>query len=235
MKKIGISYTETGFRNYWNWFSPDDLGGDLELIELSFEKNNMEDIYQCDGFVLTGGIDVDPSIYGGSEEYPHKPEVFLSERDEFEKRIYEHAQKQRLPVLGICRGMQYVNILEGGKVFEDIGEDANKVHKKGAEDKVHAVNIKKDSLLYAVTGLEWGLVNSSHHQGVNPKNLGENLMVSAYSDTNDQIIECLEFKDKTDKGFMLCVQWHPERMKEKEVNSLSQKVKEQFIKEVRKL
>lgn len=233
MKKIGISYTESNFKNYLNWFNQDDLGGDLELIELSFEKNNIEDIYKCNGFVLTGGVDVVPSIYGGLEEYAHKPQVFLPERDEFEKRIYEHAQKERIPVLGICRGMQYVNILEGGTVFEDIGEEANMVHKKGTEDKVHAVNIKKDSLLYAVTGLRRGVVNSSHHQGVNPKKLGDNLMVSAWSDTGDQIIEGLEFKVKTDKGFMLCVQWHPERMKEKETNPLSQKVKEQFIMEVR--
>ena len=50
-KKIGISFTRTNFQNYWNWFTPDDLEDDIELIELSFEKNNTEDIYQCDGFV----------------------------------------------------------------------------------------------------------------------------------------------------------------------------------------
>ncbi|WP_316793633.1 gamma-glutamyl-gamma-aminobutyrate hydrolase family protein [Pedobacter frigoris] len=232
-KKIGISFSEANFHNYWNWFTPQDLGDEIELVELSFEKNNTEDITRCDGFVLTGGIDVVPSIYGGAEEYPHMPGEFLPERDEFEGKIYTYAQAEKIPLLGICRGMQYVNILEGGSVFEDNGEAANQLHKKGTEDKVHEVTIDKQSLLYAVTGLTEGSVNSAHHQSVKPDQLGENLMVSAYSTTPDRIIEGLEFKDKTGKAFMLCVQWHPERMQEKEQNPLSQKIKEQFIKEVK--
>lgn len=233
-KKIGISYTETNFQNYWNWFTPQELGNEIDLIELSFEKGNTGDFEQCDGFVLTGGIDVVPELYGGASDYPHKPDAFLPERDRFESHIYSYSQAHRVPVLGICRGMQYVNILEGGKVFEDNGEQANQIHKKGAEDKVHEVSIKKDSLLYSVTGVEKGQVNSAHHQGVNPAFIGNNLIVSAYSATEDGIIEALEFKDKTDKAFMIGVQWHPERMKEKESNPLSQKVKEQFIEAVKK-
>ncbi len=233
MKKIGISYTETNFQNYWDWFTKDDLGHDILLIELSFQKNNTEDINKCDGFVLTGGIDVETSLYGGTKDYAHKPAEFLPQRDEFEKLIYQYSQKQALPVLGICRGLQYINIMEGGKVFEDIGEASNLVHKKDTYDKAHGVNIQKDTLLYTITGMDQGLINSAHHQAVKPDNLGDNLMVSAYSDTPDQIIEGLEFKDKTGKGFMLCVQWHPERMREKEANPLSQKIKMQFINEVR--
>ncbi|WP_316816652.1 gamma-glutamyl-gamma-aminobutyrate hydrolase family protein [Pedobacter nyackensis] len=232
-KKIGISYTETNFQNYWNWFMPEELSAEVELVELSFHKNNTNDFEQCDGFVLTGGIDVLPAIYGGAEEYPHKPDTFLPERDEFERLIYEYSQKAKVPVLGICRGMQYINILEGGKVFEDNGEEVNKIHKKGAQDKIHGINIKKNSLLYNVAGIEKGEVNSAHHQGVDPNYLGSNLMVSANSDTEEGLVEALEFKDKTDKAFMLAVQWHPERMKEKELNPLSQKIKEQFIKEVK--
>lgn len=232
-KKIGISYSETNFQNYWSWFTPEELGVDLELVELSFEKNNTDDFQYCDGFVLTGGIDVVPEIYGGAANYPYKPDAFLPERDQFEMQIYTYSQIQKIPVLGICRGMQYINILEGGKVFEDNGEQANSIHKKGAEDKVHSVNIKMDTLLHDVTGIERGTVNSAHHQGVNPKYLGDNLIVSAYSDTEDGIIEALEFKDKKDKAFMIGVQWHPERMKEKEANPLSQKVKEQFIEAVK--
>jgi putative glutamine amidotransferase len=232
-KKLGISYSEANFQNYWNWFTTDDLGNEIELVELSFRKNNRSDIEKCDGFVLTGGIDVLPAIYGGAEEYPYKPDAFLPERDEFEQLIYDYSQKAKLPVLGICRGMQYINILEGGKVFEDNGEALNELHKKGSEDKVHGLNIVEDSLLYAVTGKAAGQVNSAHHQGVDPTHLGSNLMANAYSDTPDALIEGLEFKDKTGKAFMLGVQWHPERMKEKELNPLSQKIKEQFIKEVK--
>ncbi|MNQ90152.1 putative glutamine amidotransferase [compost metagenome] len=176
---------------------------------------------------------MEPSVFGGAQDYPHRPESFLPERDAFEKLIYEYAKKEKTPVLGICRGMQYINILEGGKVFDDIGESANAVHKKGLEDKIHPINLEKNSLLYAVTGQEYGSVNSAHHQAVHSDHIGENLMVSAYSDAGDGIIEGLEYKDKTNMGFMIGVQWHPERMKEKESNPFSQKIKEQFIIEVR--
>ncbi len=232
-KKIGISYTEANFQNYWSWFGPEDLGADTELIELSFEKNNITDMEKCDGFVLTGGVDVLPALFGGAAEYPHQPDEFLPQRDEFERLIYVYSQEAGVPVLGICRGMQYINILEGGKVFEDNGEQINQLHKKDVEDKVHGVVIDKGSLLYALTGKESGLVNSAHHQAVRPDKLGRNLMVSAQSDTEDGTIEALEFKDKTNKAFMLGLQWHPERIKDKESNALSQTIKEEFIKAVR--
>lgn len=233
MKKIGISYTETNFRNYWNWFTPEDLGEDIELLELSFQQNNSQDFQDCDGFVLTGGIDVLPEFYGGAEDYPHKPEKFLPERDEFEKELYTYAQDHRIPVLGICRGMQYINILEGGTVFEDNGEELNQVHKKETEDKIHGLRLIPGSLLHLTTGIEKGTVNSAHHQRVHHDHLGANLMVSAYSEGAQPIIEALEFEDKSNKAFMLAVQWHPERMPEKEKNPLSQKIKEQFIQAIK--
>ncbi|WP_285058562.1 gamma-glutamyl-gamma-aminobutyrate hydrolase family protein [Pedobacter ginsengisoli] len=233
LKRIGISYSEANFQNYWSWFTPEELKNDVELLELSFERGNTADIYKCDGFVLTGGIDVLPSIFGGAAKYPYMPDSFLPERDEFERLIYEYSQKQKLPVLGICRGMQYINILEGGKVFEDNGEEIHLIHKKGAEDKIHTVNIKPETLLSSITGMEQAEVNSAHHQSVDPGHLGNNLMASAYSGTKDGIIEALEFTDKSDKAFMLAVQWHPERMKSKSSNPLSQKVKEEFLKAVR--
>lgn len=233
LKRIGISYSETNFQNYWNWFTPEELAGDIQLLELSFERGNIADIYKCDGFVLTGGIDVLPSIFGGKAEYPYMPESFLPERDEFERLIYEYSQEQQLPVLGICRGMQYINILEGGKVFEDNGEAANLVHKKGAEDKIHRVRIQPETLLHELAGTEQAEVNSAHHQAVDPRHLGDNLIVSAYSTTEDALIEALEFRDKTGKAFMVGVQWHPERMKSKSSSPLSQKIKEGFLKAVK--
>jgi len=233
LKKIGISYSEANFQNYWDWFSAEDLGDHFELVELSFLKQNSEDIQQCDGFILTGGIDVVPAIYGGKDRYPYMPDTFLPERDEFEKQIYHYSKKQRLPLLGICRGMQYVNILEGGKVFEDNGEVSHRIHKKEKEDKVHPVRVLKGSLLYEVSRQEKGEVNSAHHQAVDPDHLGTGLMISALSATDDRLIEALEYKDKTNKAFMLCVQWHPERMQHKEQNPFSQQLKEHFLQAVK--
>ena len=232
-KRIGISFTRTSFQNYWNWISPGDLQDDLELVELSFEKNNTEDIYRCDGFILTGGVDVDPSFYNGETGYKNSPSLFQPERDHFEEKIYSHSQLYKLPVLGICRGMQLINILQGGKLIQDL-DNGNERHRKEDLDKEHTIVVsEKDSLLYKIAGSHAGHVNSAHHQAIDPNAIGDNLVVNAYDDDDEKIIEGLEFKNKNNKAFMLCVQWHPERMKDREENPFSENLKKQFLSAIR--
>jgi putative glutamine amidotransferase len=103
-KKIGISYTRTLFENYWNWITQGDMMDDLELVSLSFEKNNTEDIYKCHGFILTGGVDVHPDFYDGKTVYSNSPRLFQPERDEFEEKIYRYSQEKKLPLqyAGAC-------------------------------------------------------------------------------------------------------------------------------------
>ena len=84
-KKIGISFTHTRFHHYWQWLAEQNPGGEFEFIQLSFEKNNVEDIPACDGFVLTGGVDVHPSFYNAGGDYRHAPDRFEAQRDAFEK------------------------------------------------------------------------------------------------------------------------------------------------------
>jgi putative glutamine amidotransferase len=232
MKRIGISYCENNFQNYWNWFGVEDLGNDIELIQLSFQQKNFEDIKSCDGFILTGGVDINPSFYNENENYENAPEQFRIERDKFEKEIYSFAQQNKLPLLGICRGMQLVNVLEGGKLVQDLGK-ANRVHKKSETDKQHEVRIEKQSLLFETCRLAIAKVNSAHHQVVKIDALGKNLKVNAWSETDDSAPEGLEFNDKTGKAFMLCIQWHPERMMDKETNPASASIKKRFLKEIR--
>src|SRR5204863_8787222 len=119
-KRIGISFTKTMFQNYWNWFTQDDLQNELELVELNFQKNNIEDIPRCDGFVLTGGVDVHPSFYDGSSAYDNIPAAFQPDRDRFEDQIYRYSQVHKWSVLGICQGMQLINVLEGAKLIQDL-------------------------------------------------------------------------------------------------------------------
>ena len=128
-KKIGISFTKTNFQHYWNWITPQDLQDDLELVELSFEKDNTADIYTCDGFILTGGVDVHPDFYKGDGEYKNRPQYHQLDRDYFEEKIYRYAQINTLPLLAICRGMQLVNVLQGGKLIQDL-ENGNERHRK---------------------------------------------------------------------------------------------------------
>ena len=232
-KKIGISFSKTNFCNYWDWFTPEDLREEFELVELSFQKNNTEDINACHGFVLTGGIDIEPTLYGGEWEYHHAPDEFQNERDQFEEMIFRHAQSRKIPLLGICRGMQLVNVLQGGKLIQDLGH-ANEIHRKLSEDKHHGVKVETDTLLHEIVGAESGHVNSAHHQAVDIEELGENLRVNAFANSDDAAVEGIEFLDKEGQAFMLCVQWHPERMKDKDENPFSKKLKKRFLEEIRK-
>jgi putative glutamine amidotransferase len=226
-KKIGLSFTATNYPNYWQWFDENDLGSSFELVTLSFEENNLDDMLQCDGFVLTGGVDIHPSFYTGAEQYPNMPNTFQPERDNFESKIYRHAKQLKLPILGICRGQQLVNILEGGRLTQDLGEEKNQVHRKLEADKKHLINIAASSLLYSISGVESGEVNSAHHQCIDPLHLPASLQSVAFA--HDQTIEAIEYSDPSDKGFMLCVQWHPERMEKNQTNPLSINIKKAFL------
>jgi acyl-CoA reductase-like NAD-dependent aldehyde dehydrogenase len=232
MKKIGVSFTLTNYENYINWFTASDLGEAVSIVELSFEKNNYADIYDCDGFVLTGGVDVHPSLFDGEKEYANSPAAFQLERDLFEAYIYHYAIANKIPVLGICRGMQLINVLEGGKLIQDLGVEKNKAHRKDEGiDKAHEVVLAEDSLLQQIIGEKKIAVNSAHHQAIDSSQLGHNLLANACSNP-DNIIEGIEFKNKSGLGFMLAVQWHPERMPSVQQNQISINIKKSFIQAV---
>lgn len=229
-KKIGISFSKTNFNFYWDWFSDSDLNDDLELVLLSFEENNAELFSQCDGFVLTGGVDIHPSLYQGDASYPNQPENFQPERDAFEAKIYRYTQTHKLPLLAICRGMQLVNVLEGEKLIQDLGE-ANQLHRKDDRDKTHKVVIAEGSLLSSICGQLNGEINSAHHQAIDANAVAESLMVNASAE--DGMVEGIEFRNKSNKAFMLGVQWHPERMENREGHPFSENIKQSFLKAVR--
>ena len=144
--------------------------------------------------------------------------------------FHDFAQENNLPVLGVCRGMQLINVIHKG-TMQDLDTVLDKVH-KGEPDKSHVVNIEKDTILYDIAGKEKNQINSAHHQAVGK--IGEGLMVSAIS--NEGIIEAIEREDNTNKPFLLAVQWHPERMFRFQLENtpLSKNLKERFIEEIKK-
>ena len=225
-RKIGITFSETNFENYVRWFE-----GDVEVVVLSWEDKEDFRTKGCDGFVLTGGVDTDPALYGGSVDYANRPSAFNTERDVFESRVYAYARTQGIPVLAVCRGMQLVNIVEGGGMVQDLGHDGNPIHRKeDGVDKSHPVFLEEGSLMHEVSGLLEGKTNSAHHQAVDVSALPSCLKVTARS--ADGTAEALEYSEPSGKPFMLCVQWHPERMEDRLTNPLSRNIRARFLKEV---
>lgn len=227
--KIGLTYTddEIKHQNYVNWLKGND---NIEIIKLSPEENNADAIKDCDALVLSGGIDIDPQLSGGQVHYANKPDKWHLKRDLFEKSLYEFALNNDMPVLGICRGLQLVNVLQGGSLIDDLSELNEKHKKEGTTDKAHIIKIKENSLLNEIVKINAGEVNSAHHQSVDK--LGNGLMINSQSD--DGTIEGIEWKDKTGKPFMLCVQWHPERMFQFPNSPLSENIRTRFIEEIKK-
>lgn len=203
---IGITNTSSHYSNYPRWIK----GGDTSIKILQLQHGNLDDLKLCDGIVLSGGIDTHPTFYNNKRiDYPNAPNQFDAARDEFEISIFKYALEHTIPVLAICRGMQLVNSALGGDLIQDIEEIGKPDHRReGESDRLHEIKVLKDSFLYEITETENGIVNSAHHQAI--RIIADDLIVSAFS--KDGVAEAAEWKNKNNKPFLLCVQWHPERL-----------------------
>lgn len=160
----------------------------------------------CDGFLFTGGIDINPYFYNKD---PHKElGEFNSKLDLFQISLMQNVILSKKPFLAICRGIQILNVACGGSLYQDFSEVPHPTiqhyQKSARYDPLHLITIDSQSLLYNLFG-ESLYVNSFHHQCINQ--LGHNLKISALSP--DHIIEAIELKNYE---FGLGVQWHPEMM-----------------------
>jgi putative glutamine amidotransferase len=159
---------------------------------------------RLDALLLAGGEDIDPATYGAS---PH-PRTGPSwpERDRFELALTHRAIERGLPVLGICRGMQMLNVALGGTLHQhlpDVTGDERHRHSPGVYSD-HDVRLEPGSLAARAVGAERTAVKSSHHQGV--AELGEGLRASGWSEP-DRLVEAIEAPDQQ---FALGVLWHTE-------------------------
>lgn len=153
------------------------------------------------GLMLTGGEDVDPRYYGESRH--SRLEETDDGRDAMELALYRAARERRTPILAICRGIQLVNVAEGGTLFQDLpSQHPSSVTHAGTEAR-HGLRVESGSLLERTTGHP-ASVNSRHHQAV--KVLAPTLRAVAWAE--DGVIEGVE--GDAASGWLLAVQWHPE-------------------------
>jgi len=165
-----------------------------------------EALQLIDGLVLAGGADIDPGSYG---EHAHAETVgTVPERDRFEIALAAAAIEQDMPVLGICRGMQLINVARGGTLLQHLPDRfGHHEHRRvvGSFDGAdHDVQLDSGTLALRVVGEARHATKSHHHQGVD--RLGEGLVVSGISAV-DGLPEAIELPDRQ---FVLGVQWHPE-------------------------
>jgi len=172
----------------------------LDPIDYSEPGRPLND---CAGLVLTGGVDIDPALYGAA---PHpKTQPPRPDRDAFERDLLLTALEADIPVLAICRGHQLLNVALDGTLLQHIESGEHTPH-ADQTSRVHAVRLTDDARLRGWLQAESIQVNSRHHQGVTPESLAPGLRVAALTD--DGLVEAVESEKHT---WVIGVQWHPER------------------------
>jgi len=183
----------------------------------------------ADGIIISGGPDVNPGLYGKASE-TDRCENIDNRRDTLELSMIRYAMENDIPLLGICRGHQILNVANKGSLIIDIPSDYDTtiIHRKGGD---HMVRIIEGTLLSDLLVPDSGLVNSSHHQAV--ENLAPGFRVAAIAP--DGIIEAIEPVDRDGHPFILGVQWHPETLvQESENHPFSLPILTRFMEEVHK-
>ena len=205
--RIGITdcLREDKLKQYFDWIQ--GIGSNVEFELLSPVDGNLDGVGKIDGLLLTGGGDVDPAFYGCTHLRSMAKNI-NAKRDEFEFEIIKRALDADLPVLGVCRGMQVMNVALGGSLHVDLKSKGFNDHSTSVNGGLkHRVSIEPNSLLSGLAGRLEQEVNSYHHQAVDE--LGKGLMPTAQSP--DGVIEAAEWSSKEGMSFFLLVQWHPER------------------------
>lgn len=186
-------------------------GGIPLLVPTGMDVDTIPDLLvRVDGVLLTGGSDLDPQLFGGGIN--HNVYGIDPARDAFEIAVVKHMVESGKPFLGICRGIQVMNVALGGTLYLDIADELPIALKHDyftptyRPDKLsHPVSVEDGSLLAGLVGTVPFKVNSRHHQAI--KILGHNLKVTAFA--KDGIIEGVELPSHP---FALGVQWHPESL-----------------------
>lgn len=176
------------------------------MLPLTTDPALLDQLFDlCDGLLLTGGHDVSPSMYG--EEAKPSCGILCTPRDKMEVYLLKKAMAAKLPVLGICRGIQLMNGALGGSLYQDLPTEhpsSIEHHMTPPYDrKAHLINVLPDTQLAEIIGSGEKEVNSYHHQAIREVSPLAQVMAVA----EDGLVEAISIKDQP---FMVGIQWHPE-------------------------
>lgn len=187
----------------------ENAGGVPVLIPIMKDFDSLHTLLaRLDGLLLSGGIDLHPSAY--QEEVQATLTETDTELDKLELVLARWAYQEDVPTLGICRGMQLLNVALGGTLYQDLasGHESTVQHANGSLPRnqiIHSIAITPESRIHQVLGVGDVMVNSIHHQAI--KKLGKGMTVSGVAE--DGIIEFIEVPERS---FMLAIQSHPEEL-----------------------
>jgi len=199
----------SGSENYVNWVHRGDSL--VEVIDLRGMQvdSALTLLETCDAILFTGGEDVVPGYYGKDSDSARCESN--PGRDSLEFALIRKSMQLKMPVFGVCRGQQILNVALGGTLIVDIPTDhpGNVIHQcKDYIHCFHSVNVIKGSQLYISSKVDTGMVTTNHHQAIEKAAPG--IVIVAWS--ADSIAEAMEWSNPAGKPFLMAVQWHPERM-----------------------
>lgn len=208
---IALTCMEVGDKNKINraYIKVIEKYGGIPLLIPSLEKMELAGVLleRISGLMLTGGVDVDP-YYFGEEPLPGQRNI-EPYRDKLEISLVERALKHNMPILGICRGMQVLNIGAGGDIYQDIHSQLETTlkHEQKAPGyyPTHSLETNPGTILHEITGSNSFRVNSFHHQAV--RRLARGFVASGFA--SDGLVEAIESEEH---DFVLAFQYHPELM-----------------------
>lgn len=184
-----------------------------QLVPFIFPYTTNKDVLrrlltQVDGLLFTGGHDIHPHLYGQqkSAECGHTLDV----RDTMESFLFQQGVSKDIPMLGICRGLQLFNVLQGGTLYQDLPSQykSSIVHKQQSpyDQPTHRITFPENGFLSSLIGEQDYMVNSLHHQGIDQLAPGMDVLATS----EDGLIEAIQIKKLS---FAVAVQWHPEYMR----------------------
>jgi putative glutamine amidotransferase len=205
--------------NYIKWIEDENI----IILDAYTIKNTDSILALADGIILTGGEDINPLEYNDTINLVVCGDINY-QRDTLERKLFDFAFKNKLPLVGVCRGMQMMNVASGGSLYGDISTEIGTtvIHRNNGEVMHEIVIIDTCSLIFPIE-TDTIMVNSWHHQGL--KIMPNHLRVIARS--FDGLPEAVVM-DKSEHPFMIAVQFHPERLGKD--NPIHQKMRDSFYK-----